>query len=89
MEVPDLYVPPNPFTGSIDDGVHFKSWLGFLGGTVGVVGTLATYEMGRFRMKQRIACPYCEGGVITCGMCLGTGTVVPAASPTSAAATKR
>lgn len=73
----ELYVPPNPFQGSVDDGVHFKSWLGFLGGTVGVVGTLTTYEMGRFRMKQRIVCPYCEGGVITCGMCLGEGNVIP------------
>mmetsp|Transcript_25985 Transcript_25985/g.69165 ORF Transcript_25985/g.69165 Transcript_25985/m.69165 type:complete len:218 (+) Transcript_25985:107-760(+) len=53
----EIYVPPNPFQGSVDDGVHIKSWLGFLGGTVGVVGTLATYEMGRFRMKQRIVCP--------------------------------
>mmetsp|Transcript_9134 Transcript_9134/g.21507 ORF Transcript_9134/g.21507 Transcript_9134/m.21507 type:complete len:302 (+) Transcript_9134:88-993(+) len=73
----EIYVPPNPFQGSVDDGVHIKSWLGFLGGTVGVVGTLATYEMGRFRMKQRIVCPYCEGGVITCGMCLGEGNVIP------------
>jgi len=64
----NLYVP---------EGVHFHSWLGFLGGTVGVLGTLITYETKRFKMKQRILCPYCEGGgVITCGACLGSGSVV-------------
>jgi len=67
---PNLYIP---------EGVHLHSWLGFLGGSVGVLGTLLTYEKGRFKMKQRILCPYCEGsGVITCGACCGCGRTVPA-----------
>jgi len=66
---PNLYIP---------EGVHLHSWLGFLGGSVGVFGTLLTYEKGRFKMKQRILCPYCEGsGVITCGACCGCGRTVP------------
>jgi len=78
VELADIYIP---------EGVHFHSWLGFLGGTVGVIGTLLTYEMKRFRMKQRIKCPYCEGdGVITCGACLGSGSVLSVDS--SGASTK-
>ena len=43
------------------------------------MGTLLTYELRRFNMKQRTLCPYCEGaGVITCGACLGSGAVVVA-----------
>ena len=38
---PNLYIP---------DGVHLHSYLGFLGGTVGVVGTLLTYEKARFKV---------------------------------------
>ena len=32
----------------------------FLGGTMGVAGTLAVYENNRFHAKQRVVCAYCE-----------------------------
>lgn len=70
----------------VPEGVHFHSWLGFLGGTCGVVGTLLTYESKRFKMKQRVQCPYCEGGVLTCGICLGEGQVQLAGTEGGAAA---
>eukprot|EP00614_Pseudopedinella_elastica_P013103 CAMPEP_0172614274 /NCGR_PEP_ID=MMETSP1068-20121228/49311_1 /TAXON_ID=35684 /ORGANISM="Pseudopedinella elastica, Strain CCMP716" /LENGTH=229 /DNA_ID=CAMNT_0013419011 /DNA_START=126 /DNA_END=815 /DNA_ORIENTATION=- len=73
---PNLYIP---------EGVELRSWLGFLGGTVGVLGTLLTYEKARFRMKQRILCPYCNGGgVITCGACLGCGKTLVKVGPNGA-----
>ena len=40
---PNMYIP---------EGVQFHSWLGFLGGTVGVVGTLLTYEKARFKVPR-------------------------------------
>ena len=48
---PSRAVDPTIF---VPEGVEFRSWLGFLGGSVGVIGTLLTYEKDRFRMKQRI-----------------------------------
>ena len=41
---PNLYIP---------DGVHVRSWLGFLGGSVGVFGTLLSYEKGRYKVTCR------------------------------------
>ena len=65
---PNLYIP---------EGVHLHTYLGFLGGTFGVIGTLLTYEKGRFKMKQRILCPYCDGGgVLTCAACVGAGMLL-------------
>ena len=34
---------------------------GLVGGSVGVMGTLAVYENNRFHAKQRSICAYCEG----------------------------
>lgn len=41
---PNMYIP---------EGVHLRSYLGFLGGTIGVVGTLLTYEKARFKVTVR------------------------------------
>jgi hypothetical protein len=43
----------------IPEGVHLRSYLGFLGGTIGVVGTLLTYEKARFKVT---VCSEREGG---------------------------
>jgi len=46
---------------------------GFLGGSVGAVGTLLATLVKRDQVKERLKCVYCDGtGVITCGKCLGT-----------------
>ena len=34
---------------------------GLVGGSMGVMGTLAVYENNRFHAKQRSICAYCEG----------------------------
>mmetsp|Transcript_29631 Transcript_29631/g.60554 ORF Transcript_29631/g.60554 Transcript_29631/m.60554 type:complete len:158 (-) Transcript_29631:247-720(-) len=48
----------------------------FGGGTIGVVGTLATLQMKKREVKQRSQCPYCTGcGQLTCAKCLGGGSV--------------
>ena len=31
----------------------------FVGGSMGVAGTLAVYENNRFHAKQRVVCAYC------------------------------
>ena len=49
---------------------------GFIGGSVGVVGTVVATFIKRDEVKDRLKCSYCDGeGQITCGVCLGTGTV--------------
>ena len=77
---PNLWVPEVLKIGDapiLEQEAHVRSWLGVLGGFTGVVGTLLTYELKRYKMKQRIQCPFCEGtGVNTCGKCLGTGRTV-------------
>jgi hypothetical protein len=46
---------------------------GFLGGSVGAVGTLLATLAKRDQVKDRLKCPYCEGtGIITCARCLGS-----------------
>ena len=48
---------------------------GFIGGTVGVVGTVIATFIKRDEVKDRLKCSYCEGaGQILCGRCYGTGT---------------
>jgi len=45
---------------------------GFIGGTVGTLGTAATALFKRNEVKDRLTCMYCEGsGRILCGKCLG------------------
>ena len=40
---------------------------GFLGGSVGAVGTLIATLVKRDQVKDRLKCPYCEGtGIIQC-----------------------
>jgi hypothetical protein len=49
---------------------------GFIGGSVGVVGTLLFTTIKKEEVKDRLKCNYCDGtGQIVCGHCLGTGTV--------------
>lgn len=44
----------------------------FVGGALGVVGTLVVYETRRYHARTRVACPYCEGtGSLVCGVCVG------------------
>jgi hypothetical protein len=46
---------------------------GFIGGSVGAVGTLIATLIKKDQVKDRLKCPYCDGtGIITCGICLGT-----------------
>jgi len=66
---------------------------GLVGGSMGVMGTLAVYENNRFHAKQRSICAYCEGSgyiqgalyrdgtrkeSIICINCEGTGLAIPA-----------
>ena len=45
---------------------------GFIGGTVGTLGTAATALFKRKEVKDRLTCMYCDGtGRILCGKCLG------------------
>jgi hypothetical protein len=49
---------------------------GFIGGSVGVVGTVISTLIKKGEVKDRLKCLYCNGsGQITCGHCLGTGMV--------------
>jgi hypothetical protein len=76
---PNLWIPDAvqiDGTPILETEAHLRSWLGFLGGFTGVIGTLLTYEVKRYKMKQRIQCPFCEGtGVLTCAKCLNTGRI--------------
>ena len=49
---------------------------GFIGGSVGVIGTVVSTMIKKNEVKDRIKCNYCEGsGQIVCGHCLGLGTL--------------
>ncbi|CAN0502446.1 unnamed protein product, partial [Phaeothamnion confervicola] len=49
---------------------------GFVGGTVGVIGTILSIEAKKQKVKERVSCPYCQGsGNIVCGSCCGSGTL--------------
>jgi len=49
---------------------------GFIGGSVGVIGTLISTMIKSGEVKDRLKCTYCGGtGQILCGHCLGTGTL--------------
>jgi len=49
---------------------------GFIGGSVGVVGTLISTMVKKTEVKDRLKCTYCDGtGQILCGHCLGAGTL--------------
>ena len=60
---------------------------GFIGGTVGVIGTVVSTFIKRDEVKDRLKCPYCLGaGTIACGTCLGTGKVMNIISTAEGAA---
>ena len=47
---------------------------GFIGGSVGVVGTVISTMIKKEEVKGRLKCNYCNGsGQIVCGHCLGQG----------------
>lgn len=47
---------------------------GFIGGSVGVLGTVAAAQIKKAEVKNRLKCVYCEGsGQIGCGHCFVTG----------------
>ena len=49
---------------------------GFIGGSVGVIGTVVAAQIKKGEVKERLKCVYCDGGgQIVCGHCLGTGVV--------------
>ena len=53
-----------------------KAIAGFIGGTVGVVGSVIATFVKRDEVKDRLKCSYCSGtGQIICGNCFGSGTV--------------
>ena len=46
----------------------------FVGGAVGVIGTLQSIMARREAVRERLTCVYCDGlGTLTCGYCLGSG----------------
>jgi hypothetical protein len=46
----------------------------FVGGAVGVIGTLESIMSRRRAVRERLTCVYCDGaGTLTCGVCLGSG----------------
>ena len=50
---------------------------GFIGGTVGVVGTVLATQKKKAEVKDRLTCVYCGGsGTIKCGTCAGTGSLL-------------
>ena len=52
---------------------------GFIGGSVGVLGTVASTMIKKNQVKDRLKCTYCDGtGQILCGHCLGSGTLMVA-----------
>jgi len=49
---------------------------GFIGGSVGVIGTVISTMIKKEEVKDRLKCGYCAGsGQILCGHCLSSGTV--------------
>lgn len=49
---------------------------GFIGGTVGVLGTVLATYVKKGQVKDRLKCSYCEGtGQIGCGHCMGLGRI--------------
>ena len=50
---------------------------GFIGGSVGVLGTVISTMIKKNEVKDRLKCTYCDGtGQILCGHCLGTGSLL-------------
>ncbi len=46
---------------------------GFIGGSVGVIGTVIATQVKKGEVKGRLKCVYCDGsGQILCGHCLGS-----------------
>lgn len=44
----------------------------FVGGAVGVIGTLESIMARRRAVRERLTCVYCDGaGTLTCGVCIG------------------
>ena len=61
-------------TGDINFSLNAVN--GFIGGTVGVIGTVIAAGIKKDQVKERLQCVYCEGsGQIMCGHCLGTGKI--------------
>lgn len=64
----------------ITEGGNFEFSLnavnGFIGGSVGVIGTVIAAQVKKGEVKERLKCVYCDGtGQILCGHCLGTRVV--------------
>lgn len=68
-----------PWMEITDDGelnFSLNAVNGFIGGSVGVVGTVVSTMLKKKEVKDRLKCSYCEGsGQILCGHCLGSGTL--------------
>eukprot|EP00306_Pavlova_sp_CCMP459_P020577 CAMPEP_0185550226 /NCGR_PEP_ID=MMETSP1381-20130426/19817_1 /TAXON_ID=298111 /ORGANISM="Pavlova sp., Strain CCMP459" /LENGTH=221 /DNA_ID=CAMNT_0028162999 /DNA_START=38 /DNA_END=704 /DNA_ORIENTATION=- len=46
----------------------------FVGGAVGVIGTLESIQARRRAVRERLTCVYCDGqGTLACGVCYGSG----------------
>lgn len=60
--------------GGIDFSTNARN--GFIGGSVGVIGTVLSTLIKKEEVKDRMKCNYCAGsGQILCGHCLSTGVV--------------
>ena len=63
-----------PWIELTGDGINFSlnAVNGFIGGSVGVVGTVIAAQIKKGQVKDRLTCVYCDGtGQILCGHCLG------------------
>lgn len=77
IEVEQCMQSISPWFSISDEGKVFLSEAaagGFVGGSVGVIGTVISTLYKRDEVKDRLKCPYCNGsGQILCGVCFGTG----------------
>ena len=57
--------------------ILFNAVNGFIGGSVGVIGTVIATQIKKGEVQERLKCVYCDGtGEILCGHCLGSPSSV-------------
>jgi len=70
----DSLEPWIEFTADEGLQVSINAVNGFIGGSVGVLGTVIAAQVKKREVQDRLKCMYCEGtGQLLCGWCLGTG----------------
>ncbi|CAM9361474.1 unnamed protein product [Discosporangium mesarthrocarpum] len=59
-----------------DLGVRNHMQSGFIGGSVGVIGTIVAIQMKIGQVRELTQCPYCRSsGQLPCALCFGLGSV--------------